>query len=152
MLKYGKSNVNSSFAQMKKLNPNLIETKKENKKIKRYLYDFNMINTENIPTDIMSEIYAQSIKQTDIFNDLAVVQVQSDMTGKAYFATIGFQPYNIYSNGKNKAIYCIMEVKAVKINIHELNGYGLPMQESCGYIESGRWSEYSSYISDIFVD
>ena len=151
MNKYNTSNCLPSMAKMKKSFPNLVENKKEFTNNKKYLYDFSLLDRK-IPADIMESIQKQSMGQTGIIDCFAVCDAISKTEGKKYYVYLDFIPYKVANKETGKTKYCIMELSALRISVHNLNVYGHAENIQADYIEAGHWRTNTlTYINDIEV-
>lgn len=151
MNKYNTLNCLSSFAKMKKSFPQLVEDKKEFTNNKKYLYDFSLLENK-IPADIMDSIYSQTMAQTGIIDGFAVCDAVSRTEGKKYFVYLDFIPYKVSDRETGKTKYCIMELSAIRVSVHNMNVYGYAEDIQADYIEVGQWRETTlTYINDIEV-
>lgn len=151
MNKYNVLNCLSSFAKMKKVFPDLLENKKEFTRNKKYLYDFSLLKNK-IPVDIMESIFAQAMKQTEIINSFTMCNAVSRVEGKKYYIYLDFNPYRVSDSETGKTKYCIMELSALRISVHNMNIYGYAEQIQAEYIEAGHWKESTlTFVNDIEI-
>jgi len=151
MNKYNTLNCQPSMAKMKKSFPDMMENKKEFTNNKKYLYDFSLLDGK-LPADIIKSIYDQAMSQTGIIDCFAICDAVSSAEGKKYFVYLDFIPYKVINSNTGKTSYCVMELSALRISVHNLNVYSYAENIQADYIEAGHWREGTlTYINDIEV-
>ena len=124
-MKFNSENVKNTVSAMCKTYKLLSEKKLMNSKRSiTYCYDFSLLESSNIPMDIMNQVKTSAITESSLMTDCVMVDCKSLENGKQYYVTLDFTCYNVVSDSKNKTVYRIMECTGIRVSAYNLNIYG----------------------------